>query len=69
MKVLKVLGILLLFVAIAVIGYGFYVKSSLTPSYAGELQLGGLDSDSEVYFTEFGIPHIYSQSEADAYRT
>ena len=69
MKFLKILGILLLLILVTIAGYLFYIKSSLTPSYSGEATLVGLNSDTEVYFTDYGIPHIYADSELDVYRT
>ncbi|MEQ9468096.1 MAG: penicillin acylase family protein [Ekhidna sp.] len=69
MKILKILLAIILLVIIGVAAYAFYIKSSLTPSYSGEVSLKGLSSSSEVYFTKHGIPHIYGQSDEDAYRS
>lgn len=68
MKILKILGLLLLFIILGVAGYAFYLKSSLTPSYSGERVLTGLSGDVDIYFTEHGVPHIYGESEEDTYR-
>jgi len=40
---------------------------SLVPDYSGELELEGLQEEVEVYFDDFGIPHIYAQNEDDLY--
>lgn len=69
MKVLKILVAIVLLLIAGVAGYIFYLKSSLTPSYAGEASLRGLSTNSEVYFTEHGIPHIYGDSEEDVYHS
>ncbi|MEO1254850.1 MAG: penicillin acylase family protein, partial [Bacteroidota bacterium] len=69
MKILKIIGIVILLVVLGIAGYLFYIKVSLTPSYAGEESISGLKAETEVYFTEHGIPHIYAKSEEDAYRT
>lgn len=69
MKVLKILGVLILIVIVGVLGYALYIKYMLTPSYSGNVNLQGLDDNAEVYFTEYGVPHIYANSELDAYRS
>ncbi|WP_462249477.1 penicillin acylase family protein [Ekhidna sp.] len=69
MKVLKVAGTIVVLIIIGVASYVFYIKSSLTPIYSGEEILSGLEANSEVYFTEYGIPHIYAESEEDVYRS
>ncbi len=69
MKILKIIGFLVLLLIIGVAGYIFYIKLNLTPSYSGKVLINGLREETEIYFTEHGIPHIYSQSEEDAYRT
>ena len=51
----------------AILGFYFYFKSTHSPLYKGELQLKALENEVEVYFTEFGIPHIYAKSDKDAY--
>lgn len=69
MKILKILGAVLVLLVLAAASYALYIKASLTPSYAGEVEVHGLDGETEIYFTEFGIPHIYTTSEKDAYRS
>lgn len=66
MKILKVLGVILLLAIVGIVGYYFYLRSSLTPTYQGEIVLDPLDEKVEVYFTEHGIPHIYADSDRDA---
>ncbi len=68
MKALKILALIVLFLIGVVIGVLLYFKVKLTPSYEGEMNLSGLGSDVEVYYTEHGIPHIYGEKEVDAYR-
>ncbi|MEO9484784.1 MAG: penicillin acylase family protein [Ekhidna sp.] len=69
MKFLKILGILFLLIIVTITSYAFYIKTSLTPSYSGEERLSGLSENADVYFTEFGIPHIYANNQIDAYRS
>jgi penicillin amidase len=58
---LVIISILTLLILVLV-GYAFYSK----PSYEGELQLKNIDKETTVYFDEFGVPHIYAESQKDA---
>lgn len=68
MKFLKIFGAIVLLILVGIAAYIFYIKSSLTPTYSGQVTLDGLNETTEVYFTEYGIPHIYAQNQTDAYR-
>jgi penicillin amidase len=46
---------------------GYLYLNSLKPTYSGELVLKGLDGDVDVFYDDYGIPHIYAKSEADVY--
>lgn len=61
-KILKVIGLLLV---LAIIG-GWLYFNSLKPDYSGELNLTNIDNETTVYFDDFGIPHIYAQTQQDA---
>ena len=58
---LVIISILTLLILV-VVGYAFYSK----PTYEGELQLNNIDKETTVYFDEFGVPHIYAESQKDA---
>ena len=60
-----ILGILLL-LALAGGGIWWWLHSML-PQYKGEQLLSGPKAEVEVYFDQYGIPHIYAQNETDAY--
>jgi len=45
--------------------YGFY----LMPKYQGELELNNIKSETTVYFDEYGVPHIYANSQKEAMTT
>lgn len=64
-KILLVLFVLITVVVVGLCSYIFYLK----PKYEGEIQLKNLDKTTTVYFDDFGIPHIYADSEKDAIRT
>tara|TARA_B100001093_G_scaffold69584_1_gene60113 strand:+ start:8237 stop:10615 length:2379 start_codon:yes stop_codon:yes gene_type:complete len=40
-----------------------------TPLYQGQLELNGLDQETEVYFDDYGIPHIYAENNSDLFKT
>lgn len=57
---------------ILLLGLGFvaavFAYQYLKPDYDGVKGLPGLHAQVEVYFDPYGIPHIYGESEADAFR-
>ncbi|MBE0392658.1 penicillin acylase family protein [Flavobacterium sp. PL002] len=61
-KSLLVLVVVILFLAIAVTSYIFYLK----PKYEGEVLLKDLNKETTVYFDDYGIPHIYADNPKDA---
>lgn len=69
MRILKkiVVIIFILFIILA-IGVGCYAYF-LTPKYEGEIALNSIQKETTVYFDEYGIPHIYAQSQKDAMTT
>ena len=46
----------------------FIFIQTLKPDYKGEKALPGLGNTVEVYFDTYGIPHIYGESQEDAFR-
>jgi len=66
-RVLKwVLSILLgLIILIFLGGYG-YLRSTL-PDYNGEMTISGLKAKVEIIRDSYGMPHIYAQTDEDAY--
>ena len=61
------IALIVLFV-ILFVGYQA-VKFSFKPKYNGEISMQGMSAETEVYFDDFGIPHIYAANAEDAYRT
>jgi penicillin amidase len=62
----KLLLILILIFIVAIAGYQI-VKFQHSPSYNGTIEIPGLQSETEVYFDEYGVPHIYADNAQDAY--
>lgn len=61
-KILFGFLILLALIAIAIFGYLLYTK----PNYEGEESLKNISKETTVYFDEFGVPHIYADTQKDA---
>ncbi len=67
MKIIK--RILIAFFAIVLLGsiaVYFYLNST-KPNYSGDKTLRGIKNEVKIHYDKFGIPHIYAQSEEDAY--
>lgn len=61
-KFLLVLVLLIVVLGIGLCAYIFHLK----PKYEGEIELKNLEKETTVYFDEYGVPHIYADSEKDA---
>lgn len=61
-KIIGLLGLCLLVVGLALFAYVWYAK----PTYQGELSLSKIEQVTTVYFDDFGVPHIYAESQEDA---
>ena len=64
MKKFIIVLIIVFFVAIA--GYQV-IKYQHSPTYNATIEMAGLGAEAEVYFDDFGVPHIYASNESDAY--
>ena len=64
----RILKITLALIAILIIA-SFLFINSLKPTYKGEIGLTGLYNKTSVYFDDYGIPHIYANTEEDAVRS
>ncbi|RIV41930.1 penicillin acylase family protein [Flagellimonas pelagia] len=64
-KIKKVLLILAGLLLLLVIAIAIFINS-LKPDYSGKKTLDGLQSEVNVYFDTYGIPHIYAENEVDA---
>ncbi|KAF2509905.1 penicillin acylase family protein [Flavobacterium foetidum] len=61
----KIFFALLVFIIVIAIGLWAYIFH-LKPKYEGEIELHHLEKETTVYFDDFGVPHIYADSEKDA---
>ncbi len=67
MKYLKrIVTIVTILILLVVLGGWLYIKH-LQPEYDGEITLKNIEQPVNVYFDEYGIPHIYAQNAYDAH--
>ncbi len=67
MKAIKwILTAVLCVVVVALVGGYIYLKSTL-PNYDGELVIEGIESEVRIVRDSYGMPHIFADSEEDAY--
>ncbi len=62
----KILFIFLAIFFLIVAGYQI-IRYQYAPTYSGTIEIQGLGAEVEVYYDDFGIPHIYAEQEEDAY--
>lgn len=66
MKKLKKIGFVIIFlfvlIVVSIFGYTKYKK----PSYEGEVAIKNISKSTTVYFDDYGVPHIYADSQKDA---
>jgi len=67
MRIFKkiLLGVLLLI--ILTITGGYIYMNSLKPQYSGTLELESLEKEVTAYMDDYGVPHIYADSQKDAF--
>ncbi len=58
----------LVLVIIVTIAGAIFVQT-LKPDYSGTKSLPQLQSEVQVYYDTYGIPHIYGETQEDAFRT
>ncbi len=68
MKIVRGTLFTVIVIAIVISAIITSIRVALSPDYRGELSINGLLADVEVYYTDHGIPHIFAESEIDAYR-
>ena len=61
----KIIKIVLIVLVLLAIGISYYLYS-LIPNFKGEINIQNLQDKVEVYYDDYGIPHIYAQNDLDA---
>ena len=60
-------GILIVVALVVVLAIALYAYLySTKPTYEGELSIKNISKETEVYFDDYGVPHIYASNEKDA---
>lgn len=64
---IKKIGYFLIFfvVVLGIVSFIFVQKNK--PVYKGSVDIKGLEEEVSVYFDDFGVPHIFADTEKDAY--
>ncbi len=68
MRILKKTLLILASLVILLLIFGLFFAKSLKPTYNGELKLANLQEEVQVFYDDYGVPHIYAQNELDARR-
>ena len=63
MKIIKIVALTCVFIFVA----AWLYSRTLQPTYNGELTLNNLSENVSVHFDDNGVPHIYAQTQKDAY--
>ena len=68
MKVIRIILVTIIVTTLFIAVIFVSIRLAMSPDYRGELAMEGLSATVEVYYTDHGIPHIYAETEIDAYR-
>ena len=66
MRIFKRIMLFIAFVLAFILASGWLYYNSLKPTYEGTIELT-IENETDVYFDDYGIPHIYAQNQLDAY--
>lgn len=61
-KAILVFFVIVVVLMLFLVLYGFYLK----PEYEGDLELQTIEKETTVYFDDYGIPHIFANTQKDA---
>ena len=66
MRIFKKILLITTLLIVLIIASGWMYFNSLKPNYSGEIELLSIEKETQVYFDDFGIPHIYAENQEDA---
>jgi len=66
MRILKKTLLFITIITVLIVAGGWMYSSTLKPTYSGKIELPTIENKTDVYFDDFGIPHIYAENELDA---
>jgi len=67
MKIIKRIFFSLIIIIIVFVTASYFWLRSTKPDYSGVINIHELNNKVEVFFDEYGVPHIYAQNAHDAY--
>lgn len=67
MRVIRISAYIVVTLILIAAIFSWFFSQSLKPNYEGARDLPDLQDKVEVFFDEWGIPHIYGSSDADVY--
>lgn len=67
MKLVKKTLLIIFAIALVISGTIFSYLFYILPNYNGEKNIRGIKSDVKIYYDEFAVPHIFAQSNEDAF--
>src|SRR5229473_3237354 len=66
-KILKIVGGVLLVLAVVVIGGGLWLVLAPWPQVSGQAVAAGLSAPVQVIRDKWGVPHLYAQNDHDLF--
>ncbi|WP_298394463.1 penicillin acylase family protein [Flavobacterium sp.] len=66
MKIIKKIALLLLLLIVILSAVIYIYLQSTKPQYEGEIAIKNISKNTEVYFDDYGIPHIYAVNQKEA---
>ena len=66
-RILIGIGSFLIILIVGLVIFGFFTVRNSFPKVSGEVQVAGLDGEVEVIRDQYGIPHIYAETQHDLF--
>jgi|JFJP01.1.fsa_nt_gi penicillin G amidase len=64
-KLKKILLVIIVFIIVITLSIYIYLQTT-KPQYEGEVDIKNISKNTEVFFDDYGIPHIYAANQTDA---
>ena len=66
MRILRKIALFIFILATIIIVGGWVYYNNLKPTYEGSIKLSNIETETNIYFDDYGIPHVYAKTEKDA---
>jgi penicillin G amidase len=67
MKIVKLISMGLIILILIAVTSGFYFLNSKKPTRSGTINFPGLSQKIDIHFDQWAIPHIFAETQTDAY--